>query len=632
MKKRTSGSTLVAVMMTVAVVSLLLGVVTNVTQFQSRNGNRTVLRSQAIAYGDAVLESLFDQWRAGMISATDTTDRANGLSNATLAGLLAVPTPAQLPAPSGIALVNWSVTAANPMMGPTSRSDGRPDPEQGTNSRLRMRLYYLARVTVSYNGFGANDRVTLERPFIRGGRNLFDNFYFGTQQETEFHPGAPMYVDGKVYVGGNMYTAHDYLHFLTDVSFLGNHSNNYRTSDPRMGDDPTIDNNGFNDNWSPDNPPRRGQEQKLFDTRTDQLDPRFMDDSISNDTDGDSNRNNDGYHELIDEPNGAGTDPLQIDPVTSERLSKNADYRIYVNNTNAISIYKGNSTTPLGTGTAEYTSIAAALTPNRAMRDVREGDNVRNVVLDIGVIKTASDQGRISDTVGSGDGLLFYVSDTSVGTSVSTVVRNASTGASTTVTSSSKRGVKLVNGGSLPSVGLTIASPNIVYIQGDYNSGKSGATQPASNTTSTYTPPNDRPSPVVTGYDRAASAVAADAVNILSNAWNDSNSLLAQSSRVASNTTVNTAILAGNVPTTTSSYSGGIENFARFHENWSGKYYTIYGTLALLYNSQQAKGTWASADYTPPNRRWYYDTKLQDNNPPGFRIARVYERGRWTAR
>ena len=86
------------------------------------------------------------------------------------------------------------------------------------------------------------------------------------------------------------------------------------------------------------------------------------------------------------------------------------------------------------------------------------------------------------------------------------------------------------------------------------------------------------------------------------------------------------------MPTTSASYSGGIENFSRFHEDWTNKYITIYGTLAQLFNSEQAKGTWSLADYSAPNRRWYYDTKLQDNNPPGFRIARVYERGRWTTR
>ena len=636
MKSKTSGSTLVAVLITVTVVSTLLGVVTNVTRFQTRNSSRSIVRSQAVAYGDAILESLYDQWRLAMVNASNATDRTSGLTNTALAATLTLPTTTQLPAPTGITLASWSVTSANPLMGTPVATDGRPDPEQGSNSRLRVRIYYKATVTVNYTGFGASDTVTVERAFIRGGRNVFDNFFFGTEPEIEFPPGPPMYVDGKVYLAGNLYTATDSLHFLSDVSYLGAQTLDYRSNDPHKTS-ATIDDNGLADNWSPDNPPRKGVEQKLFDTRADQLDPKFMNDINSDDVDSDSNLNNDGYHEILEEPTGAATDPLQLDPSTSERLSKNADYRIYVDASNNVTIYKGASTSALSITNPEYVAIKGTLTTNTALKDVREADNIRVVTMDVGALKTAVDAGKVLDSVGGstgtgGDGLLIHFTDTSFGTSVSTVVKNSSTGATTAVTSTKKRGLKLTNGAALPSAGLTVATPNIIYVQGDYNTGKTSTSQPPSNTPSSYTPPADKPSPVVSGYNRAPAAVAGDAVNILSNAWNDANSLLAQSSRVASNTTINTAIIAGNVPTTSASYSGGIENFSRFHEDWSNRYLTIYGTLAQLFNSEQAKGTWNLADYTPPGRRWYYDTKLQDSNPPGFRIARVYERGRWTTR
>ena len=206
MKTNKSGSTLVAVLITVCAVSALLGVVTNVTRFQARNANRTVLRSQATSYGDAVLESLFDQWRYAMINSSVADDRTYGVSNATLAATLTTPTTTQIPPPTGISLATWSVTARTPLLAPTTRADGRPDPEQGTNSRLRVRVYYTARVEINCQGLGAGtaDRVVLERSFVRGGRNVFDNLFFGTQLETEIHPGAPMYVDGKVYAGGNL--------------------------------------------------------------------------------------------------------------------------------------------------------------------------------------------------------------------------------------------------------------------------------------------------------------------------------------------------------------------------------------------------------------------------------------------
>ena len=58
--------------------------------------------------------------------------------------------------------------------------------------------------------------------------------------------------------------------------------------------------------------------------------------------------------------------------------------------------------------------------------------------------------------------------------------------------------MRLINGGTLPTDGLTVASQNPVYIQGDYN------------TTSAST--------------RGSAAVFADAVTILSNNWKDINS------------------------------------------------------------------------------------------------------------
>ena len=47
----------------------------------------------------------------------------------------------------------------------------------------------------------------------------------------------------------------------------------------------------------------------------------------------------------------------------------------------------------------------------------------------------------------------------------------------------------------------------------------------------------------------------------------------------------------------------------------------------MLYDSEQATHPWANASYNPPNRRWYYDTLLENSNPPGFSVAHVYSRG-----
>ena len=142
---------------------------------------------------------------------------------------------------------------------------------------------------------------------------------------------------------------------------------------------------------------------------------------------------------------------------------------------------------------------------------------------------------------------------------------------------------------SCPSGGLTIVSGNPVYIQGDYNTGSGlqlvpgtpPLIQPPSNLT------GDSTQPTVAGYTKQPSAVIGDAVNILSNSWIDANS---GTNPVASPTTVNTAIISGNVPSGNGYYSGGLENFPRFLENWGGKQFTYYGSMIQLYQSQQAIG------------------------------------------
>ncbi len=643
-KRSNSGSGLLAVLFTMSIVAALIAAVFALTNNQVAVTKRTANRATALAYADGVMESLYDQWRTAMIGVTNATDRANGLSNTSLTATLAAPTTAALPLPPGVTLGSWSVIACTPLLAPTTDAGGRPVPENGTSSSLRVRLSYLATVNVNFAAPSGYKTVTVQRAFARAGRNLFDNFFFGTQPNIEFHPGPAMYVSGTSYVGGNLFTAHNSLHYTKDVTFTGTHALGYHPLDSRYGSTtPDITSGGLGDNWDIANPPHYGSQQKLFDTPISGLDAAFLDHPNANDTDSDGNNNNDGYREIIEEQNpvtSANPDPLQLDSSTSERLSQNADYRIYVSSTNVVTIYKGPATTALGSTDPEYVAIKGALTTDTAIKDVREGDNVRTVAVNVGAVRTAYNGSTITDNVGGGDGLLFYIKDNSVGTSVTTNIVNSSTGASSSVTSTKSRAVKLFNGAQLPGAGSTglakgfsVVTPNPVYIQGDYNSGKTGSSQPPSNTASSYTPPVDNPNPYVSGYDRVPAAVVGDSVNILSNAWNDANSTAGIGSRLATSTTINTAIVAGNVPTgSSSSYSGGIENFTRFHEDWSNDYLTIYGALALLFDSAQAKAPWSAASYSPPNRRWYYDTLLQDNNPPGFRVARTYERGRWVKR
>jgi hypothetical protein len=186
-----------------------------------------------------------------------------------------------------------------------------------------------------------------------------------------------------------------------------------------------------------------------------------------------------------------------------------------------------------------------------------------------------------------------------------------------TLASTDESGVRLVNGTNLPPQGLTVATTSPLYIQGDYN--VPPAAKGTTNTSGTL-----------------PASVAADAVTLLSNAWKDSNSSDALSSRIASATTVNTAALTGIVATTPSSYSGGVENALRYLENWHSVTHTYNGSLICMFYSQVAFGPWVGTGtppdiYTAPARNWSFDQNFQSSNklPPATPSLKVLIRANW---
>ncbi len=153
-------------------------------------------------------------------------------------------------------------------------------------------------------------------------------------------------------------------------------------------------------------------------------------------------------------------------------------------------------------------------------------------------------------------------------------------------------GIRLLKGQELYRAdGLTIVSNDPVYVQGDYNT------------------TNKKPS-----------AIIGDAMNLLSTNWQDSKSNQSLGNRVANNTTVNTAFIAGIKTTTTGNYNGGLENYPRFHEDWSGKTISIRGSFVSLWNSQIATGNWiyGAPYYNAPTRNWDYDTDFSSGQMPPF--------------
>jgi len=182
-------------------------------------------------------------------------------------------------------------------------------------------------------------------------------------------------------------------------------------------------------------------------------------------------------------------------------------------------------------------------------------------------------------------------------------------------------GLRLINGTNLPPLGLTVATSSPLYIQGDYN-----CPAGALNTTNTS--------------GTLPASVAGDAITILSTAWADNRSTNALSGRIAANTTVNAAILAGIVATSSNYDSGGVENFLRYLEDWNTKTNTYNGSMVCMFYSQTAIGPWTQPansglspgdDYNPPNRNWSLDQNFQYGSkiPPVTPNLTILVRANW---
>jgi len=161
-------------------------------------------------------------------------------------------------------------------------------------------------------------------------------------------------------------------------------------------------------------------------------------------------------------------------------------------------------------------------------------------------------------------------------------------------------GIVLTNGDLLPPNGLSIATPDPAYIVGNWNV-TTNASTPLSLTTSNVA--NTLPS-----------AVYADAITILSPSWNPANNTTSNY-KTASSDTVNAAFLTGNVPSNGSYYSGGVENFPRFLENWTSQNFYYNGSMVEMFPSQIANAPWPGTGtvYSPPTRNWTFDSNF--NNP-----------------
>jgi hypothetical protein len=335
----------------------------------------------------------------------------------------------------------------------------------------------------------------------------------------------------------------------------------------------------------------------------------------------------------------AGTKTLTVANVGSLKQGDMLQFdNNFSNNATIVSI-SGNTITlkqPLSTPAPSNGTVVrkAIVSATDTFYNFREGKRIRMLNVDVqGLMNCITPQSlqdsnkKLDDTTEGG--LVWYLTVDGPNSLV-----NVYPGSASTPTGGNSYGVRLYNASKLgafdtlaktgspgqignlasgaPAIrGLTVASDQAVYTQGDYNCGWDTTTSACN--------------------DKKPAAILADSINVLSNNWklDDYTAYSGTpscSAQVGADTRVNSAFLAGTDTTgrsegsagQTSPYNGGIENYPRFHENWSGKTLFYRGSFVSLSKTRRVTGAWGSSCYSPPGRDWDYDTDFNNaaNLPP----------------
>jgi hypothetical protein len=630
-----SGSTLAVVISTLAILMVIVASAIYYTTTVNRNTQRTTTLQTALAVGDSAIEVLFNNWRSTCRTSPTTLYKSSDFS--------AVPTPSPFPnmSPSNFVkrgsgtnpaddsendpnytISNYKVIGVDAEFNALPNASATPEPQLGQVSSnvssvsptTSASYNYIASADVTLNAsFGSSTQrqvvAKIRRVFTKQQLSPW-NWAIFYVDPLEIHPGPLFTVTGWVHTNSDLYTGHNTLTFADKVTFGSDWFVGFMPGDAQHPETPQAP------NYPSSLPPARDQA----------LQPFGLDSTLIFNT-SDSNPNNDSYYELIQAPVAGYSDPL-----AGQRLWDQASVIIRINSDNTVSIGYPDSTNSYAFKSVtssdwRYTMFNPAVSTNQNIQDNREGATIRLATLDLSQIESTD------PSPPQGSNGVIYKSSNFNGI---VYIYDAS------ATSSARRGIRIKNGSKIPwnpssgKYGLTVASNNPVYLQGDFNTGGTGSTVPSDNPSNfnsdgTYINPSNPPNSFVSGYTRAPTSIIADAVDLLSNSWNDAN---AGTVPAASPTTFNTAIIAGIVATAApggdGSYSGGAENFPRFLEDWTNKTLTYYGSMVELYKSQQSIGEWGKANvYVPPTREWYFDTNFRTNPPPGTLMVYSYIKGRW---
>ena len=470
------------------------------------------------------------------------------------------------------AVKNLSLVAVDPLLHPLGTATTAP-PKQTGRGPGSYSYTYLASADVDVKVVSRTVTQKVRRVFQKKIHSPW-NFALFYQDVLELQPSAPLTLTGWVHSNDDLYTGSNKVTLTDRLTTAGSWNIGFAPGDGAHTGTPASP------NYPANQPPAQ---QDIFQAFG--LDEKLLSTS-------DSNPNNDSFREIAQVPNNSHPDPF-----ASQRYYNQAGIKVLINGNNATIMNQAGTVctaSSKGNDLQIYQAVSAAVKNPQNFQDNREGANISAWNVDLASI-TSSNMSWNN---------ILYISDQGA-------------------TASNRKAIRLRNGDTLPKNGLTVVTDNPLYILGDWNT---GANPPSSGSTADPTRPMD------SSYSWRPSAIIADAITLLSNSWQDNNSGKGLNNRVASNTTINAALVAGNVPTGSkgNNYSGGAENFVRFLEDWSGKTFTYYGSMLQLYSSAYGIGTWGKANvYAPAQLKWSFDNNFTLNAPAGTAVMISYVQQRW---
>jgi hypothetical protein len=589
----------VTVLGTMAILAALVAAAMTITGQFTRNAARSRAMSRALAVGDGAMQMLYADWQA--------QSRSYAAGNPGMPMPAFTPSAACLPSSAEFPGLEPYSAGENKLMIDSTTYGLMPLILTGTSTRAAgaspsMATYYY-RATVDVTA------PALTRPLTTHLRRLFEQQFESAWRyqtffefDLEAQPDAtPLLLNGDVHTNGTLYSGTN----LVTIAGLPSSAK------------------GFVNGWAPGDGDDAGRTvtmpnfaggQPVVSARKDLLGVGLQ--SLDKT---DTNLNNDDFRELIEPPVSFGTG-AGPDPFSGNRVYEQAGIKVLVDGVDNLTIMDQSGLVHSSPTDPFFAAVADAITTGQTIQDAREAANVRLATIDVSKITAAVESGVLTFNG------IIYISDTSA-------------------TSGTKRGVRLWRGARLPAGGLTVATDNPLYIWGDYNTGGTYTT-PADTTPATQPDSNGTGNPpgaasAVPGYSPPPSAILADAITVLSNAWLDASSGCSVSVRQPANTTVNAGLVTGSVATdsATNTFGRGVEGMVRFLENWnpadlggsgSQQRFTLYGSLISFWHAEQATGAYSyGAYYTEPSNYWFYDRRFLTNPPKPLLGVMSFSKGQW---